>query len=180
MVKKFHMRIFVFCGDQKLQGCSVFDGDLFDFCTKHVRVNYVNKIECVIMAYKPEVLDHYRNPRHVGTLPAGPDVGVSMVGAPACGDVMRVHIRVQDGVITQAVFKAFGCGAAIASASWAVDQLAGKTLDQAVAMKNTEIAAALSLPPVKLHCSMLAEDAIKGAVEDYRQKQENARTLGTS
>jgi Fe-S cluster assembly scaffold IscU len=124
------------------------------------------------MAYKSIVIDHFENPRNVGTLdPNNPNVGTAMVGAPACGDVMKLQILVdQMGVITEAKFKTFGCGSAIASASLATEMLRGKTLDQAEAIKNTDIAHALSLPPVKMHCSMLAEDAIRSAIADYQKK----------
>ncbi|PTQ90840.1 Fe-S cluster assembly scaffold IscU [Agitococcus lubricus] len=125
------------------------------------------------MAYSEKVIDHYENPRNVGTLDKeDTHVGTGMVGAPACGDVMRLQIRVNDeGVIEDARFKTYGCGSAIASSSLVTEWLKGKTLDQAQAIKNAEIAEELALPPVKIHCSVLAEDAIKAAIEDYRQKQ---------
>jgi nitrogen fixation NifU-like protein len=124
------------------------------------------------MAYKPTVIDHFENPRNVGTMDtANPNVGTAMVGAPACGDVMKLQILVDKmGVITEAKFKTFGCGSAIASASLATEMLRGKTLDQAGAIKNTDISNELSLPPVKMHCSMLAEDAIRSAILDYQKK----------
>ena len=125
------------------------------------------------MAYKNDVIDHFENPRNVGIMdPKDPNVGTAMVGAPACGDVMKLQILVdQMGVITQAKFKTFGCGSAIASASLATELLRGRTLDQASTIKNTDIATQLSLPPVKMHCSMLAEDAIRSAIADYQSKQ---------
>ena len=124
------------------------------------------------MSYSDKVLDHYENPRNVGGFEASDDsVGTGMVGAPACGDVMKLQIKVNDdGVIEEARFKTYGCGSAIASSSLVTEWVKGKTLDQALAIKNTEIAEELALPPVKIHCSILAEDAIKAAVEDYRKK----------
>jgi nitrogen fixation NifU-like protein len=123
------------------------------------------------MAYSAEVIDHYENPRNVGSLDkTDPAVGTGMVGAPACGDVMKLQIKVEDGVITDARFKTYGCGSAIASSSLVTEWVKGKTLDQAQEIKNTTIAEELSLPPVKIHCSILAEDAIKAAIEDYRNK----------
>ena len=124
------------------------------------------------MAYSDKVIDHYENPRNVGKLDAAdPNVGTGMVGAPACGDVMRLQIKVNEqGVIEDAKFKTYGCGSAIASSSLVTEWVKGKTLDQAMALKNTEIAEELALPPVKIHCSILAEDAIKAAVADYKQK----------
>jgi nitrogen fixation protein NifU and related proteins len=126
------------------------------------------------MAYSDKVIDHYENPRNVGSLdPSAPDVGTALVGAPACGDVMKLQIKVgKDGVIEDAKFKTFGCGSAIASSSLATEWIKGMTVDQAMAVKNTQIVEELSLPPVKIHCSVLAEDAIKGAIADYRKKQE--------
>ncbi len=125
------------------------------------------------MAYSNKVLDHYENPRNVGSLPKDdPDVGTGMVGAPACGDVMKLQIKVEDGIITDARFKTYGCGSAIASSSLVTEWVKGKTLDQAQEIKNTEIATELALPPVKIHCSILAEDAIKAAIEDYRNKHQ--------
>ncbi len=125
------------------------------------------------MAYSEKVIDHYENPRNVGTLDKNDaQVGTGMVGAPACGDVMRLQIRVRDdGVIEDARFKTYGCGSAIASSSLVTEWLKGKTLDQAQTIKNSEIAEELALPPVKIHCSVLAEDAIKAAIADYRKKQ---------
>ena len=124
------------------------------------------------MAYSEKVIDHYENPRYVGKLDAeDPHVGTGMVGAPACGDVMRLQIKVSDeGIIEDAKFKTYGCGSAIASSSLATEWMKGKTLDEAAQIKNTTIAEELALPPVKIHCSVLAEDAIKAAVQDYKQK----------
>ena len=127
------------------------------------------------MAYSEKVLDHYNNPRNVGALDkSSPDVGTGMVGAPECGDVMKLQIKVnpETGVIDDAKFKTFGCGSAIASSSLATEWLKGKTVDEALAIKNTMIVNELSLPPVKIHCSVLAEDAIKAAITDYKHKQE--------
>ncbi len=125
------------------------------------------------MAYSDKVIDHYESPRNVGTLDKGdPGVGTGLVGAPACGDVMRLQIKVNaDGVIEDAKFKTFGCGSAIASSSLATESIKGKTIDQAETIKNSQIVDELSLPPVKIHCSVLAEDAIKAAISDYRKKQ---------
>ena len=125
------------------------------------------------MAYSEQVIDHYENPRNVGALDRDdPNVGTGMVGAPACGDVMKLQIKVNEaGVIEDAKFKTYGCGSAIASSSLVTEWVKGKTLDQAMTIRNTEIAQELALPPVKIHCSILAEDAIKAAVEDYRKKQ---------
>ena len=124
------------------------------------------------MAYSDKVVDHYENPRNVGSLDKSDEtVGTGIVGAPACGDVMKLQIRVKDGVIEDARFKTFGCGSAIASSSLATEMIKGMTLDQAAAIKNTQIVAELNLPPVKIHCSVLAEDAIKAAIDDYKQKQ---------
>ncbi|MEO5363459.1 MAG: Fe-S cluster assembly scaffold IscU [Magnetococcus sp. DMHC-8] len=127
------------------------------------------------MAYNEKVLDHYENPRNVGSLDKDdPRVGTGMVGAPACGDVMKLQIRVDDqGVIADAKFKTFGCGSAIASSSLVTEWLKGKSLDEALSIKNQQIADELALPPVKIHCSVLAEDAIKTAISDYRKKQQN-------
>ena len=123
------------------------------------------------MAYGEKVLDHYENPRNVGSFASTDNVGTGMVGAPACGDVMKLQIKVNDeGVIEDAVFKTYGCGSAIASSSLLTEWVKGKTLDEAQAIKNTQIAEELALPPVKIHCSVLAEDAINAAVADYRQK----------
>jgi nitrogen fixation NifU-like protein len=129
------------------------------------------------MAYSGQVLDHYENPRNVGKLDKNdPSVGTGLVGAPACGDVLQLQIQVDDGVITDAKFKTYGCGSAIASSSLVTTWLKGKSLDEAAAIKNTEIAEELALPPVKIHCSILAEDAIKAALEDYKNKQ-NANAM---
>lgn len=124
------------------------------------------------MAYNEKVIDHYENPRNVGSFAKGDEqVGTGMVGAPACGDVMKLQIRVNDhGVIEDAKFKTYGCGSAIASSSLVTEWVKGKTLDQALEIKNSQIAQELSLPPVKIHCSILAEDAIKAAVKDYKDK----------
>jgi nitrogen fixation NifU-like protein len=124
------------------------------------------------MAYSDKLLDHYENPRNVGAFgKEDDDVGTGMVGAPACGDVMKLQIKVgADGVIEDARFKTYGCGSAIASSSLVTEWVKGKTLDQAMEIRNTAIAQELALPPVKIHCSILAEDAIKAAVEDYRKK----------
>ena len=124
------------------------------------------------MAYSEKVLDHYENPRNVGKFNENDeDVGTGMVGAPACGDVMRLQIRVSPvGVIVDAIFKTYGCGSAIASSSLLTEWVRGKSLDEAGAIRNTEIAKELSLPPVKIHCSVLAEDAIKAAIKNYREK----------
>ena len=124
------------------------------------------------MAYSDKVLDHYENPRNVGSFDKGDDqVGTGMVGAPACGDVMKLQIRVNEqGVIEDARFKTYGCGSAIASSSLVTEWVKGKTLDQAETIRNTQIAEELALPPVKIHCSILAEDAIKAAIDDYRKK----------
>lgn len=125
------------------------------------------------MAYSDKVLEHYENPRNVGSMDKNsPNVGTGMVGAPACGDVMKLQIEVSDGIITDAKFKTYGCGSAIASSSLVTEWLKGKTIDQAQKIKNSEIAEELALPPVKIHCSVLAEDAIKSAIEDYRKKQQ--------
>ena len=126
------------------------------------------------MAYSDKVIDHYENPRNVGSFDkADAGIGTGMVGAPACGDVMKLQIKVgADGRIEDARFKTYGCGSAIASSSLVTEWVKGKTLDQAASIKNTEIAQELSLPPVKIHCSILAEDAIKAAVEDYRKKRD--------
>jgi nitrogen fixation NifU-like protein len=126
------------------------------------------------MAYSSKVIDHYENPRNVGSMPKNdPNVGTGLVGAPECGDVMKLQVKVnpETGVIDDAKFKTFGCGSAIASSSLATEWLKGKTVDEALAIKNTDIVAELSLPPVKIHCSVLAEDAIKAAISDYKKKQ---------
>ena len=125
--------------------------------------------------YSKNVIDHYENPRNVGSLPKDDaNVGTGLVGAPECGDVMKLQVRVnpETGVIDDAKFKTFGCGSAIASSSLATEWLKGKTVDEALAIKNTDIVTELSLPPVKIHCSVLAEDAIRAAIADYRKKQE--------
>ncbi|MFM1991529.1 MAG: Iron-sulfur cluster assembly scaffold protein IscU [Pseudomonadota bacterium] len=124
------------------------------------------------MAYSDKVIDHYENPRNVGALDkADPTVGTGMVGAPACGDVMKLQIKVgANGIIEDAKFKTYGCGSAIASSSLVTEWVKGKTLDEAMSIKNTQIAEELALPPVKIHCSILAEDAIKAAIDDYRTK----------
>jgi nitrogen fixation NifU-like protein len=128
------------------------------------------------MAYSDKVIDHYENPRNVGSFDKNdPEVGTGMVGAPACGDVMKLQIKVgEDGIIKDAKFKTYGCGSAIASSSLVTEVLKGKTLDQAQAIKNSDIAEELALPPVKIHCSVLAEDAIKSAIADYRAKHDLA------
>jgi nitrogen fixation NifU-like protein len=125
------------------------------------------------MAYSEKVIEHYENPRNVGAFDKNdPSVGTGLVGAPACGDVMRLQIRVNDeGVIEDAKFKTFGCGSAIASSSIATEWIKGKSLDEAATVRNSQIAEELNLPPVKIHCSVLAEDAIKSAIEDYRKKR---------
>ncbi len=126
------------------------------------------------MAYSNKVIDHYENPRNVGSFDKGDDdVGTGMVGAPACGDVMKLQIKVgKDGRIEDARFKTYGCGSAIASSSLVTEWVKGKTLDEAATIKNTDIAQELALPPVKIHCSVLAEDAIKAAIDDYKRKHE--------
>jgi len=133
------------------------------------------------MSYSDKVLDHYNNPRNVGTLDKNdPTVGTGMVGAPECGDVMKLQLKVNPdtGVIEDAKFKTFGCGSAIASSSLATEWVKGRTVDQALQIKNVEIVNELSLPPVKIHCSVLAEDAIKAAIADYRKKQGASRADG--
>ena len=126
------------------------------------------------MAYSEKVIDHYENPRNVGSLDKeAPNVGTGMVGAPACGDVMKLQIKVdQKGIIKEAKFKTYGCGSAIASSSLITEWVKGKSVEEAAKIRNTEIASELSLPPVKIHCSILAEDAIKAAVEDYKKKSD--------
>jgi nitrogen fixation NifU-like protein len=133
------------------------------------------------MAYSEKVIDHYENPRNVGSLDQEDDsVGTGLVGAPACGDVMRLQIRVNDsGVIEDAKFKTFGCGSAIASSSLATEWIKGKTIDEAATIQNSQIAEELSLPPVKIHCSVLAEDAIKSAIEDFRKKRAAKQALAS-
>jgi nitrogen fixation NifU-like protein len=132
------------------------------------------------MSYSDKVIDHYENPRNVGTLDKNDEqVGTGLVGAPACGDVMRLQIKVgDDGVIQDAKFKTFGCGSAIASSSLATEWLKGKSIDEAETIKNSMIAEELNLPPVKIHCSVLAEDAIKSAIQDFRAKQAAKRAVG--
>jgi nitrogen fixation NifU-like protein len=123
------------------------------------------------MAYSTQVIDHYENPRNVGKMnPDDPTVGTGLVGAPACGDVMKLQIRVENGIITDAKFKTYGCGSAIASSSLVTEWVKGKTLNEASTIRNTDIAQELALPPVKIHCSILAEDAIKSAIDDYKKK----------
>ena len=123
------------------------------------------------MAYSEKVLDHYENPRNVGSFPKEQlNIGTGMVGAPACGDVMKLQIQVEGNIITDAKFKTYGCGSAIASSSLVTEWLKGKTLDEAQTIKNSDIAEELALPPVKIHCSVLAEDAIKSAIADYQKK----------
>ncbi len=131
------------------------------------------------MSYSEKVIDHYENPRNVGSLDKeDPGVGTGLVGAPACGDVMKLQIKVNgDGVIEDAKFKTFGCGSAIASSSLVTEWVKGKTLDEALTIKNTDVATELNLPPVKIHCSVLAEDAIKAAVADYQKKRGQAQTV---
>ena len=138
------------------------------------------------MAYSDKVIEHYQNPHNVGSfgsskeVQARKDVGVGIVGAPECGDVMQLHIQVSDaGVIQDAKFKCFGCGSAIASSSLATEWIKGKTVDQALAIKNTEIVEELSLPPVKIHCSVLAEDSIRAAIEDWKKKNGHATAVDT-
>ena len=125
------------------------------------------------MAYSQKVIDHYENPRNVGSFnPSDTSIGTGMVGAPACGDVMKLQIKVEDGIITDARFKTYGCGSAIASSSLITELVKGMNLNQAATIKNSEIAEELALPPVKIHCSILAEDAIKAAVADYKKKHD--------
>ena len=123
------------------------------------------------MAYSNKVIDHYENPRNVGKWDPADNIGTGMVGAPACGDVMRLQIKVEDDIITDAKFKTYGCGSAIASSSLVTEWVKGMTLDQATEIKNTDVATELALPPVKVHCSVLAEDAIKAAIADYKQNK---------
>ena len=124
------------------------------------------------MAYSDKVIDHYENPRNVGSLDKNSDnVGTGLVGAPACGDVMKLQIKVEDGIITDAKFKTFGCGSAIASSSLVTEWVKGMSVDKALELKNSQIAEELNLPPVKIHCSVLAEDAIKAAIADYKKKK---------
>jgi len=134
------------------------------------------------MSYSEKVLDHYENPRNLGSFdPADPAVGTGMVGAPACGDVMRLQIRVSDaGIIEDARFKTYGCGSAIASSSLATEWVKGKTLEEALQIRNSQIAEELALPPVKIHCSVLAEDAIKAAIANYRARRTAGDSLGAT
>jgi len=134
------------------------------------------------MAYSAQVIDHYENPRNVGSFDKNDiDVGTGMVGAPACGDVMKLQIKVDNktGIITDAKFKTYGCGSAIASSSLVTEWVKGRTLDEAAAIKNSAIAEELALPPVKIHCSILAEDAIKAAIADYKDKHDNLNTVSS-
>ena len=132
------------------------------------------------MAYSTKVIDHYENPRNVGSLDKNDEeVGTGLVGAPACGDVMKLQIQVSaEGIIQDAKFKTFGCGSAIASSSLATEMIKGKSIDEAMKIKNTQLVQELNLPPVKIHCSVLAEDAIKAAIADYRQKQAERQAAG--
>jgi len=123
------------------------------------------------MAYSDKVIDHYENPRNVGRFDIDENVGTGMVGAPACGDVMKLQIKVEDGIIRDACFKTYGCGSAIASSSLVTEWIKGKTLNEASTIKNSDIAEELALPPVKIHCSILAEDAVKAAIADYKKKE---------
>jgi nitrogen fixation NifU-like protein len=134
------------------------------------------------MAYSNKVIDHYENPRNVGSLDKDDDqVGTGLVGAPACGDVMKLQIQVSDeGIIQDAKFKTFGCGSAIASSSLATEMIKGKSIDEAMKIKNTQLVQELNLPPVKIHCSVLAEDAIKAAIADYKKKQESTEPALTA
>jgi len=149
-------------------------------CAKLFKNEFINKQKFTLTkvqnrVYHPKVIDHYERPRNVGSLEkSDPDVGTGLVGAPACGDVMKLQIKVdsETGRISEVRFKTFGCGSAIASSSLATEWIKGRTLEEAMSLKNTEIAKELCLPPVKLHCSMLAEDAIKSAVKDYQKKQQ--------
>jgi nitrogen fixation NifU-like protein len=130
------------------------------------------------MAYSDKVIDHYENPRNVGSLDKGEEnVGTGLVGAPACGDVMKLQIKVEGGIITDAKFKTFGCGSAIASSSLVTEWVKGMTVDKALELKNSMIAEELNLPPVKIHCSVLAEDAIKAAIADYKKKQDSKQDV---
>jgi nitrogen fixation NifU-like protein len=126
------------------------------------------------MAYSPQLLDHYENPRNVGSFDKDdPDVGTGLTGAPSCGDVMKLQIKVIDGIITDARFKTYGCGSAIASSSLVTEWVKGRTLDQALEIRNMDIAEELALPPVKIHCSILAEDSVRAAIADYKSKHDN-------
>ena len=129
------------------------------------------------MAYSDKVIDHYENPRNVGSFDKNEEgVGTGMVGAPACGDVMKLQIKVTDGIISDAKFKTYGCGSAIASSSLVTEWVKGRTIDEARKITNSAIAEELALPPVKIHCSILAEDAVKAAIKDYREKNDNSNT----
>jgi nitrogen fixation NifU-like protein len=133
------------------------------------------------MSYSNKVLDHYENPRNVGSFAKNEiNIGTGMVGAPACGDVMKLQIKVEDGVIKDAKFKTYGCGSAIASSSLVTEWVKGKTLEQAGSIKNAEIAKELALPPVKIHCSILAEDAIKAAIKNYKENEKNTPLISTT
>ena len=148
---------------------------IFKFSKSLARKDYtLSNVNLVRRNYHERVLDHYNNPRNVGSFAKDEkNVGTAIVGAPACGDVMKLQIKVEEGRIVDAKFKTFGCGSAIASSSFATELIKGKTLEECETIRNTEIAKHLSLPPVKLHCSMLAEDAIKAAVKDYKIKRAN-------
>ena len=145
---------------------------------KNIEPQAVNCLSTAVRSYHKNVIDHYENPRNVGSLDKNDsDVGTGLVGAPACGDVMKLQIKVDDnGKIVDAKFKTFGCGSAIASSSLATEWIKGKSVDDAAKIKNTEIAQELCLPPVKLHCSMLAEDAIRAALNDYKVKKESSQS----
>jgi len=133
------------------------------------------------MSYSNKVLDHYENPRNVGSFAKNEiNIGTGMVGAPACGDVMKLQIKVEDGVIKDAKFKTYGCGSAIASSSLVTEWVKGKTLEQAGSIKNAEISKELALPPVKIHCSILAEDAIKAAIKNYKENEKNTPLISTT
>ena len=133
------------------------------------------------MSYSNKVLDHYENPRNVGSFAKNEiNIGTGMVGAPACGDVMKLQINVEDGIIKDAKFKTYGCGSAIASSSLVTEWVKGKTLEQAGSIKNAEIAEELALPPVKIHCSILAEDAIKAAIKNYKENEKNTPIINTT
>ncbi len=150
----------------------------FEICTVGCTLNFYE----VFMSYNKRVLDHYENPRNVGSLDKDdPNVGTGLVGAPSCGDVMKLQIKVgKDGVIEDAKFKTFGCGSAIASSSLLTELIKGKTVKEATEVKNTDIVQELSLPPVKIHCSVLAEDAIQAAIKDYQNKQEQTEDTNAS
>jgi Fe-S cluster assembly scaffold IscU len=147
--------------------------------TKLISRQFIKRSNTTLGSYHEKVIDHYEKPRNVGSFDKkDKSVGTGLVGAPACGDVMKLQIKVNDnGVIENAVFKTFGCGSAIASSSYATEILKGKKIEDALNIKNTDIASYLNLPPVKLHCSMLAEDAIKAAVEDFQKKKEDQTKL---